>query len=70
MLQQAHLNTVARFFNKLYLRPIGTKKASLLTAVSDWLALSALAVPGLSGSVQLGPLAGDAIVALQPLAFT
>ena len=49
---------------------IGPKKASLLNSSSDWLALFAPAILGLSDSPQLGPPAGDASAAAWTLAFT
>jgi hypothetical protein len=56
---QDHLNAAANSFNT----PLIPRKYLFYTAAADWLALSASAIHGLSGSHQLDPPAGDALVA-------
>lgn len=64
--QQASLIAAASSSNTLPLYPIGPKKDSLLNRSSNWLASSASAILGLSGSLQLGPPVRDAFVAEWP----
>lgn len=50
MQQQAHLYPAANSFNTLHLCSIDPRKAALLNSSSDWLALSASPILGLSGN--------------------
>ena len=67
MPQQAHLNAAAASsFNPSTCAPIGPKKTPLLNSCSRLAGIAVSSTLGVSGSLQLGSLAGDAVVALYP----